>query len=106
MSISYTYLSEQQLLVCQSCKYYLHPNSVYRHLQTHHLTIPLTIRKELFKYTNSLTLRGPTETVTPVRLIPAFECIKVIDDGCRCLICCSLSGTIDSMKYHCRSAHG
>jgi hypothetical protein len=95
------YLPEQQLLICRTCKYCLHPDGVENHLQRKHLAIPLKIRKELVSYVRGLTLRSPSEVITPVTVVSAFEWLEVIQ-GFRCSVCNSLCGTPRSIQEHCR----
>ena len=96
------YLQEQQALVCRDCKYCLQPNGVEKHLQRSHLAIELEVRKELVSYSESLTLRNPSEIVTPRTVVPAFDCLE-ITRGFRCSACNSLYGTPRSIEEHCRS---
>jgi len=96
------YLQEQQALICRGCKYCLQPNGVERHLQRKHSVISLKVRKELVNYAESLTLRNPSEVITPVTVIPAFDCLEVIR-GFRCSACNCLYGTPRSIEEHCRT---
>src|SRR5947207_9479751 len=96
------YLQEQQVLICRSCKYCLYPTWVENHLRRKHSAVPLEVRKELVSYAESLILRDPSKVIVPVTIVPAFDCLKVIE-GFRCSICNSLYGTPGSIKEHCKT---
>ena len=96
------YLQEQQALVCRGCKYCLQRDGVERHLQRNHLATQLEIRKELVSYAESLILREPSEVIIPITVIPAFDCLEIIQ-GFQCSICNSLYGTPRSIEKHCRT---
>jgi len=96
------YLQDQQALVCHNCKHCLQPNGVEDHLRRKDKKIPLKIRQELVAYAGHLTLRNPSEVITPATIIPAFDCLEVIH-GFRCLVCHALYGTPRSIKGHCNS---
>jgi hypothetical protein len=95
------YLREEQALTCRSCKYCLQPNGIENHLQREHLMVPLKVRKELVSYAESLVLRNPSEVITPVTIVPVYDCLKVTP-GFRCSMCNSLYGTPGSIKKHCQ----
>src|SRR5947207_11622720 len=95
------YLPEQQVLICRTCKYCLHPNEIENHLQRKHLAIPLKIRKELVSYVEGLMLRSPSEVITSIIVVSAFECLK-ITQGFRCSTCNCLYETPRSIQEHCR----
>ena len=95
------YLREQQTLVCRACEYCLQPNGIENHLRRKHSAIPLEVRKKLVSYAKGLMLRNPSEVVTPVAVVSAFDCLK-ITQGFRCLTCDSLYGTAGSINEHCK----
>jgi hypothetical protein len=101
----FIYLNEWKVLVCRCCKYGLRKNGVPRHLSGKHKVIPKVIRKALVKHTQTLAIVLPEEIQTPSTSIPAFECLELISDGCRCTKCNALYGTVDSMIVHCRNTH-
>jgi hypothetical protein len=82
----FVHLLIQQLLICKSCKYALQPYGIIKHLQRQHKAIPLSTRKTLVEYAGTLTLRDGSTAITPVDIVPAFECLEIIP-GYRCLIC-------------------
>src|SRR5208282_987027 len=99
-----THLPIQQLLICKGCKYALKPKGVFNHLQRDHKAIPLNTRRELVKYAETLTLRDGSTVITPVDIVPAFECLEVIEGYC-CLVCKFLSSKPGGIEKHCRTAH-
>ena len=66
-----------------------------------HSAIPLKVCKKLMSYVKGLTLRNPSEMITPVTIVAAFDCLKVTQ-GFYCSICNSLYGTSRSIEEHCR----
>jgi len=95
MSEYLLYLQEQQVLICRSCGYCLQPNGIGKHFQRTHSAVSLKVRKELMGYAESLILRNPSEVVTPVTIVPAFDCLKVTQ-GFHC-------STPGSIKEHCKT---
>lgn len=96
------YLPEQQALICRGCKYCLQPNGVEGHLGRTHTAVKLEVRKELVSYAEKLTLRNPSEIMTPITAIPAFDDLR-ITRGFRCAFCDGLYGTPGNIKEHCKS---
>lgn len=100
----FVHLFIQQLLICKGCKYALQSNGVITHLRREHKAIPLTTRQILVEYAGTLILRDASIVITPVDIVPAFECLEIIP-GYRCLICNFLSSKPGGIKAHCRAAH-
>jgi len=56
------------------------------------------------EYAGTLTLRDESTVITPVDIIPAFECLEMIP-GHRCIICNFLSSTIEGIEKHSQTVH-
>ena len=98
------YLEEEELLVCRICRYCLRWNGIERHLRKEHKVIPLNIRNELVRYSQTLSIKNPADIVIPGNTVPAYEYLNIIDGYC-CLICNALYGTLDSMRKHMGKYH-
>jgi Orsellinic acid/F9775 biosynthesis cluster protein D len=98
------YLNERKVLVCRPCKYALQNTGVKRHLKEKHQVIPNAVRKVLVEYTQSLSLLPFSQVRMPsiTESIPAFDCLKLFENGCRCIQCNELCSMESSMIVHCR----
>lgn len=98
------YLQSEQLLICRTCRYCLQPKGVEQHLYREHKTIPLNTRNELVRYSQTLSVKNPTNVATPVNVVPAYEHLNITEGYC-CLLCNALYGTLDSMRTHVGKYH-
>ena len=94
-----------RVIICRSHKYAISPNSVSRHLQKYHQSIPLKTRQFLEQSAEKLDLVTTEEVGIPwdETVVDGLE----VHDGFKCEYddCNELRGSIDSMKKHCQQEH-
>lgn len=102
------YLEDWQVLIClhESCQYCLMPNGIRRHFQRHHSSIyELSLRKQIGRYAETLTLREPFDIVLPTNTPAPIPGLKIWN-GWQCTVCFKVGPVIDGGKQHCENEHG
>ena len=106
----FIYNAKWQVIICKGCRYCPAPGkSLARHLMDEHQSIPLDTRKELITWAETLDLVEPDRVMVPNPNTPPIKGLKLNEEGYKCeYIGCidPYTGTITSMKEHCKKKHG
>src|SRR5579859_5490640 len=108
-----SHLTEYHVLICHSRKHCISPNGdgIVRHFMEKHITSPIQTCQSIITYCNSLELTNPTDVKIPstdieriaeLELEFGWRCQGQLN-GEECRYCCIKE---NSMKNHCREAHG
>jgi len=111
-----SYLPDYQVLICLSCQWCLSPinDRVQIHFRNKHKSIPLSTRKEIIEYSESINIVDPKNVRLPLIDIAPIEGLEVFS-GWRCKeksvnnpseICRECCTTEVSIEKHCRDDHG
>ena len=101
------YLEDWQVLIClhEDCRYCLKSNGVQRHFQRHHASIyDLSLRKQIERYAEALTLCQPCDIVVPTNTPPSIPGLKVWN-GWQCTECFKVGPVMNDRKQHCENSH-
>src|SRR5579862_4902021 len=99
------YNERYSALICLTCGYALNADGIENHLRRKHKDVPMSSRKRIQDWTDTLVIKGPKDIEIPDEEITAIEGLKVID-GFICLNCDALYGSTVSMVHHCQDKHG
>jgi hypothetical protein len=100
----FTILSEETLLICNTCRYAISPSYISRHLIDFHKQIPRPTRRVLAQEASILNFPNPSIIPIPMDPVPIIPCLE-IKKGARCIICYHLMGTSLSCEQHYRKNH-
>ena len=97
------YNAEHKVLMCKEHKYGI--TNIARHFQELHNDMSTKTRLKIRVSTQHLELTEPDNIVIPSSNDSPIEGLKLVEDGAKCNECGHITGTTDSMKYHCRHEH-
>jgi len=98
------YNAQHKVLVCKEHQYAI--TDVSRHFRgDDHSKMSTETRLKIRVATQHLKLTEPDDIVIPGSNSFPIEGLKLVEDGAKCNKCGYITGTLDTMKYHCRQEH-
>ena len=97
--------SRYQVLLCKHHQYAIPMKSIVSHFRDKH-DITKEAWQEIVNYTSRVIIKEAKELTHPIKKIAPIPYLKIIEGySCEYQGCDIISGTLESVKHHCRGDH-